>query len=179
MLRAGVRRSSGGVGPPFPATRRVGLALIVPPSALALVFNYFASRPLARHHRFWNVLALWGRARLFGFLLVPPPIGAGCVVARCPCRAPAPGVLPGAPSRTRLKALPYGRRVVGGYAPSFFVGWRTHLRAAFSMVSPCRCPQQGLPIPKPARMLAGSTPFAGAHAARAPLVNRSLRGLFL
>lgn len=75
-------------------------------------------------------------ARLFGFLLVPPPIGAGSVVARCPCRAPAPGVLPGAPSRTRLKALPSGGRGVGAYAPVFFIGWRTHLRAAFLMVSP-------------------------------------------
>lgn len=38
---------------PRGATRRVGLALVVPPSALALVFHYFASRPLARHHRCW------------------------------------------------------------------------------------------------------------------------------
>ena len=37
---------------PRGATRRVGLALIVPPSALALVFYYFACRPLALHHRY-------------------------------------------------------------------------------------------------------------------------------
>lgn len=116
---------------PPPPLRRQGLALT---SLSGSSYHCWRSNP--RHHRFWNVLALWGRDRLFGFLLVPPPIGAGSVVARCPCRAPAPGVLPGAPSRTRLKALRFAGRGVGAYAPVFFIGWRALLRAVFIMVSP-------------------------------------------
>ena len=45
-----------GVSGTSPATRRVGLALIVPPSALALVFRYLACHPLAHHHRFGTCL---------------------------------------------------------------------------------------------------------------------------
>lgn len=58
--------------------------------------------PFSPSPSFLGLIIALGSTRLFGFLLVPPPIGAGSVVARCPCRAPAPGVLPGAPSRTRL-----------------------------------------------------------------------------
>ena len=116
--------------PPQPLLRQ-GLAL-----STVGGFSYHCWRCFPRHHRFWNVLALWGRDWLFGFLLVPPPIGAGSVVARCPCRAPGAGVLPAPPVRTRLKALPFGRRVVLAFGHSFFFGYRSHLRAAFSMVSP-------------------------------------------
>lgn len=92
--------------------------------------------PFSPSPSFLRFIIAMGSTSLFGFLLVPPPIGAGCVVPRCPCRAPAPGVLPGAPSRTRLKALRFAGRGVGAYAPFFFIGWRAHLRAAFLMVSP-------------------------------------------
>ena len=92
--------------------------------------------PFSPSPSFLGFINALGSTSLFGFLLVPPPIGVGSVVARCPCRAPAPGVLPGAPSRTRLKALRFAGRGVGAYAPVFFIGWRTHLRAAFIMVSP-------------------------------------------
>lgn len=71
---------------------------------------------------FLRLIIALGSTSLFGFLLGPSPIGLGRVVARCPCRAPAPGVLPGAPSRTRLKALPFGGRGVGAFAPVFFIG---------------------------------------------------------
>ena len=57
--------------PPRGATRRVGLALIVPPSALALVFHYFACHPLARHHRFWALSTPWGLRAFSGSSLCP------------------------------------------------------------------------------------------------------------
>lgn len=116
---------------PPPPLLRQGLAL----STVGGV-SLLCKPPLSASPSFLEIDYALGSACLFGFLLVPPPIGAGSVVARCPFRAPAPGVLPGAPSRTRLKALPFGGRAVGAKAPTFFFGYRTHLRAAFIMVSP-------------------------------------------
>lgn len=130
-----LRRPRLGVGPPFPRLRMRGLRFRFPlrtrPCVLLLCMPPFRPSP-----SFLGFIVALGSTSLFGFLLVPSPIGVGSVVARCPFRAPAPGVLPGAPSRTRLKALPFGGRGVGAYAPVFFIGLRTHLRAAFSMVSP-------------------------------------------
>lgn len=85
--------------PPPPLVRQ-GLAL-----ASLGGYSLLCKPPFSPSPSFLGFIIALGSDRLFGLLLVPPPIGAGGVVARCPCRAPAPGVLPGAPSRTRLKAL--------------------------------------------------------------------------
>ena len=116
---------------PPPPLLRQGLALTSRGG-----FSLLCMPPISASPSFLGFVNALGSVSLFGFLLVPPPIGAGSVVARCPFRAPAPSVLLGAPSRTRLKALRFAGRGVGAYAPVFFIGWRTNLRAAFIMVSP-------------------------------------------
>lgn len=60
-----------GWGPPLPPLVASGLPLIVPPSALAHVFNYFACRPLAHHHRFWALSSPWGLRAFSGSSLCP------------------------------------------------------------------------------------------------------------
>lgn len=98
----------------------------------------------------------------WGFIVV---VGAAVAVRvlrpRCPCRAPAPGVLPGAPE-------PPTGRAVGADAP-FFLGYRFVFALLDSMCFPIALPGSSLPHGIQHRLPDGSRPFAGAHAARTPL----------
>lgn len=82
--------------PPPPLVRQ-GLALTSLGGYSLLCMPPFSPSP-----SFLRLIIALGSTSPFGFLLVPPPIGAGSVVARCPCRAPGAGVLPAPPVRTRL-----------------------------------------------------------------------------
>ena len=81
---------------------------------------------------------------------------------RCPCRAPAPGVLPGAPA-------PPAGRAVGAIAP-FFLGYRFVFALLDFMCFPIALPGSSLPHEIQHRLPDGCRPFAGAHAARTPLL---------
>lgn len=154
MLRAG-NSPLLGRGFPDPPPPLVASGWRIP---MPLPFLHYRARPPhAQHHRYWLIIGF--RSYRAARVLRP----------RCPCRAPAPGVLPGAPSRTLLASL--SLRSAERYRPTavFFVGWRFVLRGAWSMVSLCR--QRAIVCPcskRPECSLAGVL-LAGAHAARTPL----------
>lgn len=154
MLRVG-NSPLLGLGYPEPPQPLVASCWRLP---LPLPFLHYRARPPnAQHQRYW--LTIGFRSYRAARVLRP----------RCPCRAPAPGVLPGAPSRTRLSAL--SLRSAEWYRPTaaFFVGWRFVLRGAFRMVSLCRQRAIVCPCAKRPECSQAGVLLAGAHAARAPL----------
>ena len=157
VLRAGDSPLLG-LGYPEPPQPLVASGWRIP---VPLPFLHYRARPPhAQQQRYWLII---GSGSYRAFRVLRP---------RCPCRAPAPGVLPGAPSRTLLASL--SLRSAERYRPTaaFFVGWRFVLRVAFRMVSLCRQRAIVFPCSKRPECSLAVDLLAGAHAARTPAAMR-------
>lgn len=135
-----------------------------PAAVVALAHRFFV------HHRHYLAGGLSVPSSL------PPAKAGGASRGRCPCRAPAAGVLPAAPAGTPLWGLSLrSAQRLGATPPLFFrlppllaAGVASHI-FSLDAPAPSGCAKKYGNPPRLRRNHVHSRPFAGAHAARTPL----------